>query len=61
MASEIVIKRKRTERFFGVVSAAKRLGVTPIHLTRCLHGERDLAREKLRRIRIVDMEEPAHA
>jgi len=61
MSSKIIIKRKRTERFIGVAEAASRLGVSRIHLTRCLHGERELAREKLRRIEIVDVGEENHA
>lgn len=59
---KIIIKRQKTERYIGLTEAAKKLGVSRIHLTRCLHGERDLAREKLRRIRIVDVEvEDSHA
>ena len=56
MASEIVIKRKRTERFFGVAEAAKKLHVTQYTLSRYLHGDRMLSRDKIRRIRIVDLE-----
>lgn len=57
---KIIIKRQKTERYIGLTEAAKKLGVSRIHLTRCLHGERGLAREKLRRIRIVDVED-SHA
>lgn len=57
---KIIIKRQRTERFIGLAEAARKLGVSRIHLTRCLHGKRELAREKLRRIRIVDVED-SHA
>ena len=60
MASEGIIKRKRTERYFGVAAASKKLGETQYTLSRDLHGDRELAREKTRRIRIVDGEE-SHA
>lgn len=60
MASEVIIKRKRTERYFGVAAASKKLGVTQYTLSRYLHGERELARAKTRRIRIVDVED-SHA
>ena len=53
--SKVIIRRKRTERFIGVEKAARELGVTTLHLSRCLHGKRELAREKMRRIRIVDV------
>lgn len=56
MASVVVIKRKRTERYFGVADAAKKLDVTQYTLSRYLHGDRALSREKSRRIRIVDVE-----
>ena len=60
MATEVIIKRKTTHRFTGVVVAAKKLGVTQYTLSRYLHGDRELSREKTRRIRIVDVEE-SHA
>lgn len=60
MASEVIIKRKTTHRFTGVGVAAKKLGVTQYTLSRYLHGDRELSREKTRRIRIVDVEE-SHA
>ena len=56
MALEVIIKRKRTERYFGVAAASKKLGVTQYSLSRYLHGDRELSREKVRRIRIVDVE-----
>lgn len=56
MASEVIIKRKTTHRFTGVGVAAKKLGVTQYTLSRYLHGDRELSREKTRRIRIVDVE-----
>lgn len=60
MSSEVIIKRKTTHRFTGVGVAAKKLGVTQYTLSRYLHGDRELSREKTRRIRIVDVEE-SHA
>lgn len=60
MASEVIIKRKTTHRFTGVGVAAKKLGVTQYTLSRYLHGDRELSREKTRRIRIVDVED-SHA
>ena len=60
MASDVIIKRKTTHRFTGVGVAAKKLGVTQYTLSRYLHGDRELSREKTRRIRIVDVEE-SHA
>ena len=57
MATEVIIKRKTTHRFTGVGVAAKKLGVTQYTLSRYLHGDRELSREKTRRIRIVDVEE----
>ncbi len=60
MATEVIIKRKTTHRFTGVGVAAKKLGVTQYTLSRYLHGDRELSREKTRRIRIVDVEE-SHA
>lgn len=56
MATEVIIKRKTTHRFTGVGVAAKKLGVTQYTLSRYLHGDRELSREKTRRIRIVDVE-----
>ena len=62
MATEVIIKRKTTHRFTGVGVAAKKLGVTQYTLSRYLHGDRELSREKTRRIRIVDVEvEDSHA
>ena len=60
MATEVIIKRKTTHRFTGVGVAAKKLGVTQYTLSRYLHGDRELSREKARRIRIVDVED-SHA
>ena len=60
MATEVINKRKTTHRFTGVGVAAKKLGVTQYTLSRYLHGDRELSREKTRRIRIVDVEE-SHA
>ena len=60
MASEVIIKRKTTHRFTGVGVAAKKLGVTQYTLSRYLHGDRELSREKTRRIRSVDVED-SHA
>lgn len=60
MATEVIIKRKTTHRFTGVGVAAKKLGVTQYTLSRYLHGDRELSREKTRRIRIVDVED-SHA
>ena len=60
MATEVIIKRKTTHRFTGVGVAAKKLGVTQYTRSRYLHGDRELSREKTRRIRIVDVEE-SHA
>ena len=56
MATEVIIKRKTTHRFTGVGVAAKKLGVTQYTLSRYLHGDRELSRERTRRIRIVDVE-----
>ena len=39
-----------------MAAASKKLGVTQYTLSRYLHGDRELSREKTRRIRIVDVE-----